>query len=238
MKTKIFFNVTSFLVLSLLLLIQLACKKESEEDPAPTPTPPTTTITDPRDGQIYKTITVDSMVWFAENLNYETPGSWQVNIKSSNGNNYGRLYTFVAAQHACPEGWHLSSFNNWKGLLMHLGMGSEEAGALAGWQGTDEGKKLKSTSGWIYDGNGTNEIGFNALPAGAVSGDGVFEDQGVEASWWTSRFQFENTVYCRHLLWGRDDVRSGPSTFTSGSGRSVRCVRDIPNKYFILCNYE
>jgi uncharacterized protein (TIGR02145 family) len=121
---------------------------------------------------------------------------------------------------------------------MHLGMGSEEAGALAGWQGTDEGKKLKSTSGWIYDGNGTNEIGFNALPAGAVSGDGVFEDQGVEASWWTSRFQFENTVYCRHLLWGRDDVRSGPSTFTSGSGRSVRCVRDIPNKYFILCNYE
>ena len=79
MKTKTFFNVAAILLLSLALLTQLACKKESEEDPAPTPT---TTITDPRDGQIYKTITVDSMVWFAENLNYDTPGSWQVNIKS------------------------------------------------------------------------------------------------------------------------------------------------------------
>jgi len=225
MKTKNFINVTAILLLSLVLVSQLACKKENENDPAPT-----TTITDPRDGQTYRTVTIDSLVWFAENLNFETPGSWQVNEKSSNGSKYGRLYTFVAAKTACPEGWHLTSFSNWKGLLMHLGMSSEEAGALAGWQGTDEGKKLKSTSGWFNNGNGTDAIGFNALPAGVVSGDGVFEQQGIEATWWTSRLQFENSVYCRHLLYGRDDVRSGPSTFTSGSGRSVRCVRNNPGK--------
>ena len=225
MKTKNLINVTAMLLLSLVLVTQLACKKENEDDPAPT-----TIITDPRDGQTYQTITIDSLIWFAENLNYETPGSWQVNKKSSNGNTYGRLYTFVAAQTACPEGWHLTSYNNWKGLLMHLGMSSEQAGAEAGWQGTDEGKKLKSTSGWFNNGNGTDAIGFNALPAGAVSGDGVFQEQGIIANWWTSRLQFENTVYCRTLINGRDDVRSGPETFTSGSGRSVRCVRDKPNK--------
>lgn len=42
----------------------------------------TDTFTDPRDGEVYKTIIIEDLLtgtnttWFAENLRYQTPKSW------------------------------------------------------------------------------------------------------------------------------------------------------------------
>ena len=94
------------------------------------------TLTDLRDGQTYKTTTIDipsknySEVWMAKNLNYETDNSWCGGGSGTTEGDcsvYGRLYTWDAAvgrdedecgygcecrlgsgdiRGACPKGWH------------------------------------------------------------------------------------------------------------------------------------
>ena len=62
-------------------------------------------VVDERDGQVYKTVAIDSLVWLAENLNYadsvSTPSllgkSWCYNNEPDSCAKYGRLYTWGAA---------------------------------------------------------------------------------------------------------------------------------------------
>ena len=62
-------------------------------------------VVDERDGQVYKTVKMDSAVWMAENLNYAdsnaTPSllgkSWCYGNEADSCTKYGRLYTWAAA---------------------------------------------------------------------------------------------------------------------------------------------
>ena len=132
---------TSFILLSLLLTIANCSKDEKEEviDPSRAPTG---TFTDPRDGQVYNTIDIGAQVWFAENLNYETPNSHWYDNDSANGDIYGSLYNLDEALNACPTGWHLPSDDEWKIMEMELGMSQHEAN-LEGVRGEGVGRKLK-----------------------------------------------------------------------------------------------
>ena len=170
------------------------------------------TMYDSRDEQTYITVDIGSQTWMAENLNYETEDhSWWYNNSSANGDIYGRLYTWYMANGVCPNGWHLPTDDEWKTMEMALGM-------------TDQGMKLKSTTGWNIGGNGTDEVGFSALPGGHCYYSWDFNRIGYIGNWWSATDESSVTAWNRWLIYDSDEVHR--SFFGKMYGLSVRCVKD------------
>jgi len=234
MKTKSIF-LTLIGLLAVTAIVLQSCKKDNSSGDI---------FTDPRDGQTYKTVTIGNQTWMAENLKYlpsvspssegssSSPYYYVYGYKGTsvseakatkNYARYGVLYNWPAAVNACPAGWHLPSDDEWKTLEMYLGMSQSEADGIS-WRGTDEGKKMKSTSGWYSNGNGTNSSGFNALPGGYRSGDGSFYDLGNFGIWWPATEYNSNDAWYRRLSYSYDGVDRYHNY--KGYGFNVRCVRD------------
>ncbi len=169
-------------------------------------------MTDSRDGQTYKTVKIGDQVWMAQNLNYETANSYCYNDNATNCTKYGRLYTMTAAKSACPSGWHLPTQTEWNTLFTTVG-GQSVAGT-----------KLKSTSGWCENGNGTDAFSFSALPAGERNYDGSFIPEDSFASFWGFAEDDGYGAYCMHLSFSSDGVDL--SFDGKDNGYSVRCLKD------------
>ena len=172
-------------------------------------------ITDSRDGQTYKTVSIGSQKWMAQNLNYKTDNSYCYDDSPSNCTKYGRLYTWAAAKTACPTGWHLPDTTEWNTLFTAVG-GSCTAG-----------KMLKSTSGWNSSGNsvsGTDNYSFSALPAGFRRNGGNYDSEGFYAYFWSSTENGSGYAYDLDMLYndGGAYLRYGSEYY----GFSVRCVKD------------
>ena len=80
-----------------------------------------TTFTDERDGHVYRAIQIGGKTWLAENFRYQNTdnrikGVYIVMTKE-NTEKYGYLYTWGAAQAACPAGWHLPTDEEWNKLF-------------------------------------------------------------------------------------------------------------------------
>lgn len=202
-------------------------------------------LTDTRDNKEYNVIIIGEKVWMAENLkvtqyrngdkipktDYSLPTDTYCshNNDDSNINTYGLLYNWYAivdSRGLAPAGWHIPSDEEWKHLEMYLGMSQTEAD-YEGYRGTDEGRKLKSTSSWYNNGNGTNESGFTALPGGYRGAyDGTFSIMGGLAHFWSSTGieKFPLTAWGRQL--DSNDLRVARYPEHKRSCRSVRCVKD------------
>ena len=80
------------------------------------------TFTDARDGQTYSWVRLkDGQKWMAQNLNFKSDDSWCYDDKNKNCQKFGRLYSWNAAQSACPKGWHIPSEYEWKRIVENYG---------------------------------------------------------------------------------------------------------------------
>jgi len=201
-------------------------------------------VTDCRDNQTYRTVTIGTQTWMAENLNYADSvampnlkgNSWCYDNSMDSCAKYGRLYTWTAAmnidssyqsvsaaavistpqQGACPAGWHVPTDEEW-GTLENAVGGSSVAGT-----------RLKSRSGWNDDGdesgNGTDSYGFSALPAGHRIYDGSFYYVGGRAYFWSVTENVTVGAYGRRLDYNYAFMDT--NHYGKNYAYSVRCVQD------------
>ena len=167
-------------------------------------------LVDHRDDQRYKTVTIGTQIWMAENLNYETENSYCYNDLRSFCSKYGKLYTWDAATTACPSGWHLPSKTEWETLFAAVG------------DSLIAGKVLKSKSDWNSEGNGTDEFGFSALPAGDRKYDGTYYNEKSWVNFWCSTESGSDIAY--HMYLGDDYDRAFLNDVVKNNAFSVRCL--------------
>lgn len=215
-------SIIKIILLCSLTVVFFNCKKDNVES-----TPSTwnySIFTDSRDGKTYKYIKIGTKEWMAENLAYKTAdGSWSYGGYEPNVTKYGYLYTYSAAMNAVPAGWHLPSDAEWNQLEMKLGMSQIEADNID-FRGTNEGDKLKTTSGWPNNDNGTDNVGFSALPGGFRPNSGDFFVEGFLGYWWTTSDSDNNYAWFRMIKYNSPKVFRNISF--KGEGFSVRCVKD------------
>ena len=188
------------------------------------------------DSQKIKTVKIGNQTWMAENLNTEyfsngdpipyaeSKEDWDEAAENSqpawcyydndpqNGKRFGRLYNWYAVNDSrgiAPSGWRVASDEDWDELAETLG--DEEVG-----------KKIKSKQGWNEDGNGTDEVGFNALPGGLRDIDGKFGYIGEACYFWTSTEYSEENAADRFLNHDEDEIDS--YDLGKSSGYYIRCI--------------
>ena len=185
-----------------------------------TPSPPIEPdyFTDLRDGKVYRIVNIGGKVWMAENLNWAGAGVFHGgNNNTAPGNaepfhKAGRLYTWDEALTVAPPGWHLPTDAEWTALTDAIG-GEANAGTL-----------LKSASGWDSNGNGTDDYGFTALPAGYRTTSSTFNYVGTNGFWWSATPTDSTAAYYRSMNYNNSAVGRGSTT--KAYSFSVRCVQD------------
>ncbi|MDR0982466.1 MAG: SUMF1/EgtB/PvdO family nonheme iron enzyme [Culturomica sp.] len=137
----------------------------------------------------------------------------------------------AVTQGICPDGWHVSSDEEFKTLEMYLGMTQAQADDNIGdgWgnRGTNQGRQLKSTSSlWKTTSSssstsGTNSSGWSGLPGGYCSGTS-FSNFGGAGHWWSSSEGSSSGAWIRRLGAGYATVYRG--TDSKSYSMSVRCL--------------
>jgi uncharacterized protein (TIGR02145 family) len=223
-------TISALAVIGFVSILSNSCKKA--DDPA-------TGIID-KDGNVYKTVSIGSQVWMAENLKATkylngdpigttvSPASdistestpkyqWPSNGSESNVSAYGRLYTWYAitdSRNVCPAGWRVPTNEEFTTLMTYLN-GDDVAGG-----------KLKETgtAHWISPNTGaTNETGFTALPGGYRGYEGLYHYVGYTAYFWSgTEIDAGNASYRGLYYNGTYDHNLSNSKKV---GFAVRCIK-------------
>jgi len=173
------------------------------------------TFVDSRDGKKYRTVKIGDQVWMAENLNYNASGSKCYDNEIANCNMYGRLYDWNTARSACPSGWFLPDRGQWQKLVDFAG------------DNKIAGKKLKVTFGWDRGRNGTDTLGFSALPGGYYnSNTDKFIMGGDDGVWW-SVSDYSNSKSDDYIFRIYNDAASAVLKLPKSYLLSVRCLQKV-----------
>jgi uncharacterized protein (TIGR02145 family) len=174
------------------------------------------TFKDSRDGHDYNWVKIGTQTWMTGNLKFKaSDGSWAYNNDSANAVNFGMLYSWKAAQTACPKGWHLPSDKEWGVLIQSLG-GNAAAGFKM--QAMDTIGKVHGMAGQSAPGAISSLLGGIRHPDGSCSGLNLW------GGCWSSG-KINDTV-ASNMLFVHGSKEMGVSTNDKKAGFSVRCIRN------------
>ena len=130
---------------------------------------------------------------------------------------FGLLYNWYAVNNVanggiCPDGYRIPTRADWKALENVLG--EKEAAA-----------KCKSLDYWNVVKNSSNEIHFNALPAGLREASGRYNMEGRSCGFWTNE-QTSNNEYAYVIMFETDLKNLLVNYKSQQMGFSVRCIRE------------
>ena len=188
-------------VLSLLFLLTLALNIRGQGK-----------LTDPRDGNVYKTITINNVIWMVENLKYKAhEGASYFDNYAENNSEYGVLYDWKTATKVCPDGWHLPSGTEYHILINYFDQ-------YGGWNR----KSSDSTS-------------FGIQLAGMQDYEGTFTEMDESGYYWTiTEYDKDNAEYFSYFVVvnalvvdvSRKDDISDIHGAEKTNKYSVRCVKN------------
>lgn len=191
------------------------------------------------DGNLYRIVKIGEQYWMAENLKTTrfNDGSqipfvpddiewqslstgafcWYNNEMNLYAPIYGALYNLysVQSEKICPEGWHVSSFDEWAELCDFIGGFAEAGGKL----------KEISITHWQNPNTGaTDSYKFTARPGGFRGNDGRYYEIGDYGYWWGPHYN-DNGVY-QNFIMGYNSLIVFSYSSDPKNGYSVRCVKD------------
>ncbi|MBR2211779.1 MAG: hypothetical protein IJ896_10065 [Fibrobacter sp.] len=190
---------------------------------------------DTRDNQVYRTVTIGTQTWFAQNLNYNAKSSQCHGEVDANCAEYGRLYYWSSIsgsdqpnqgvlQGSCPDGWHVPSDEEFLVLLEYVGGNRTDdiQLELSDWPTyysyENSATALKSmVYDWEVAGSG-DEYGFSSIPSGDRWDYGKYSNLGEQALYWTTTIS---------------DVQWGPRALTRRIGNTDNYV----NAHWDLLDY-
>ncbi len=214
-----------FLMAFVFLLLLISCGEKDQE-------------IKPNEVIIENIAEIGNQVWMAKNLDVDTfnngdnipeantlelwrhaaankePAWCYYEYDENKGSKYGKLYNWFAVtdnRGIAPNGWRVSSENDWRNLVTFI---SSEKTAYS----------LKSRDGWDFNGNGSDEYGFSALPAGRCTIDGSFSFELSIGTWWNNNNHNELEALYSYIHFDVDQIQFGD--MNKGVGYSVRCLKN------------
>ena len=193
-------------------------------------------------------IKIDTLIWMNKNLDVETfrngdkileaksLADWEkfsltgtpcysyYNVDPANGKTHGKIYNGYAVldpRGLAPKGWHIATENEWLSLTK---LNVKNLSSIIYFA------TITDADSWGYDRENTNQLQFNATPAGVIQfeeGSGYkFSGLTENTAWWTkSKGVSPSTLKSMSL----DPKYYVPFEIIEDKmelGRSVRCVKD------------
>ncbi len=141
---------------------------------------------------------------------------------------FGLLYKWQQAEVACPPGWRLATNKDWSNLFIAIGAGTSDKGKrLMGnnWEYQANDRSTSFPNGGGFPPSDPRNMGFWALPTGAVHGNGTAAEKFSEQCFWWAQ-----TEGGEHIIWY---LNWEPAVFGSDNASifvdyyfPVRCVRN------------
>lgn len=155
----------------------------------------------------------DNNLWMTDNLKLNVPGSFCYDNNVSNCEQYGRLYTWEAAQKVCAmlgEGWRLPANEDWQKLAGSYAAMANDSG---------DARKIAYQS-LTKNGNAH----FNAVLGGGRNPDGSYARLEAHGFYWTTTQDSSNA-------WFANFGKGSQALYHQDGGEkarafAVRCMKD------------
>ena len=160
-------------------------------------------------------VQIGSQIWMKRNLTYDDGKGGIRHTTPFDLTEWGEqyYYTWDAANRVANkiEGWRLPTIEDWNTLINYVG--------------TNPAYKLKSTSGWFNNQNGSDEYGFCVLPTEYYKST-IYG--GFHAYFWSStpgEWPSEGTYWS--YVFDRDDRVYGAYHADPNNLYTIRLIKDI-----------